>query len=683
MQTLPKKKSVSILDVIKTNYPQVKEYKQSDKEQSVVESVFYKFRHTSDDRNRNFAYFDGLNLVDYINDSVIRFTTNIDERDGLEDWQARVNNPMTRNKVIATLGKVISTLPIAEFKSRGDEDIRKGLVLTTMYEYIEDQEEYNEVMTHLLLEAIVKGTAVGYEGVIRDKYKCREVEGVGDDIKVSEYTNEETKFPTTIVPLEDFYPSSVSIRTIKEMPYCFWRSVIPYSQFCQDYKMYSKYEYVVPKFSLVSDATTEFLPFYWDKISQDVTEGNVEIIRYYDKENDEFVITANGIWLNPINTKESEEISPMPFNHKELPFFDIKFDIFGDWFYGKSMPDKLKSMQDVLNVLTNMLLDQSFLTIFPPILTNGSDSIEDDYLRPGRRTPIDTQGQSLNESFMKLDLGTPSGWHQYILDYTQKIMEQSSLDQIASGQAGVGGRTTAQEVNTAANALAQTLGVFGNFVNYGIKRKAALKGANILQFSTDTKNPLIVKMLGKEGAENAMKYFNVIKMEDTYLSDGRRGTKVIEMYEDKKDMPNKATLQARSALTEVDTGKPHEIVAFPPEYIRNFQFDVKIVPNPKSEQTKELRKALQLEKVKTYVSFFPEIIDMNELAAQTAEVMGDDPSKIIKAEILNPAPPSDNPNAESPMPMNPTGGVGKNMVKGSAGGSAASDQMNIMLKGSI
>ena len=107
-------KNVSILEEkdrrIITDLPSLKE-------QEVVNAVFHRFRQVSDNRNRNFENFDGLNLIDYIDDSVRRFTTNVDYREGLEDWQARVHDPFTRNKVNAVLGKIIQVLPIAEFVS--------------------------------------------------------------------------------------------------------------------------------------------------------------------------------------------------------------------------------------------------------------------------------------------------------------------------------------------------------------------------------------------------------------------------------------------------------------------------------------------------------------------------------------------------------------------------------------
>ena len=427
---------------------------------------------------------------------------------------------------------------------------------------------------------------------------------------------------------------------------------------------------------------TDEKPFYFDYISQDVSDGNVELIRYYSKQDDEFIVIANGVWINPLNIAGEKTTSPIPFNHKQLPFFDIKYDFFGDWFYGKSLPDRLKSMQDVLNVLTNMLLDQSFLTIFPPILTSGVDSIEDDYLRPGRRTPIDTQGQPLGNSFMKLDLGVPNSWHQYILEYTKRIMENASLDQTATGVTGVGGRTTATEIQTAADSVTQILGIFGTLIKYGIKRKAILKGSNALQFGTDEKIPLISRLLGNNGTKEFNKYFNVFKLDDTYLSDNKRGSKIIEMYAKKEDMPSREALQARSMIAEAETGKKIEIIAIPGSYIRNFEYDVKIVPNPKSDNNKDMTKALQLEKVKVYLSFFPSLIDTAELAAQTAIVMGDDPSKIIKPDVLNPAPPVDGA-AQTPLSTNPTANNAENMAAAAAGNQSINQNLNTLVKGSV
>lgn len=640
-------------------------YNPTEKEQQVVSDIHSLFRNTAYSRNRNFEFFDGLNLIEYIEDSVHRFITNVYDREDMEPWQANVHDQITRNKVLSILGKVMEVLPIARFVGRGDEDSRKGVILSNLYEYVEEMDDYEELMTHFLLEAIVKGTAVGYEGVNKEKKKVRNVKGVDDGITVSSDTHHTTKLFGEIVPLEEFYPSSVSTRSVKNMPFCFWRNVIKYTDFLDKWSGFERSALVQPKRTYTEE---ENIPFYAHHISDDVSEGSVELIRYYDKMNDQYIILANGIWLNPLKTKVDDmDISPLPFNHKELPFWDVKFDFFGDWFYGKSLPDRLKTMQDTLNVLTNMLLDQSFLTIFPPLLTNGFDSIEDDYLKPGRRTPVDTQGLPINQAFMKLDLGTPSGWHQYILEYTRKIMEESSIDKVTQGIAGQGDRTTAQEIRVAAGGVASILQLFARMVNYGLKRKAYLKAANILQFGTDPETPIIRRVLGEGADEMVDKAFNVFEINGAVLTGGKRGTQVIEMFSDESQLPTKKKQQARAMLAKADTGREFEFEAFTPNYIRNFKFDVKLVPNVKNNSTKELEKSLQLEKVRVYMSFFPNIVNVEELAAETAEIMGDDPSKVLKQDIFQP-PVDPGQEVDRGQSLNPTQNTAENVVRGARSG---------------
>lgn len=670
MESKPNFESQKIGDIENSQYDN---WEASDKEKEVIKHNRVLFRASADDRDKAFENFDGLTLTQYIEDSYRRYNTNINIRDDIEDWQSAVHDKFTANKVDAILARVVSVLPIAEVVGRGDEDLSKGLIMSNLYEYSEEVDDYDEFMVSFLQEAIIKGTAIGYEGQETKVTKVRYVKGSGDDISVTNGEKRENRLFAQVVKLEDFYPSSVGVRRIKDMPRCFWRNVMSYQQFMQDFGMYDKAKYVKAHKTTYGEKETR--PYYQDYISEDVTDGQVEVIRRYDKENDQFIIEANCVWLNPIVTSDgNEDISPLPFNHKELPFFDIKYQQFSsDFFYGRGLPDKLKPMQDVLDVLTNMLLDQSFLTIFPPILTNGFDSIEDDYLRPGRRTPVDTGGLPIDQAFMKLDLGTPGNWHKFILDYTRSIMEESSIDKVSSGQAGAGDRTTAQEIRVAAEGVSAMLGLFGRWAKYGIKRKAYLKTKNIAQFWMDASSPMVELINGEGSSGEAKKVFNTFKIESAVLSNGKRGAKIIEMYRNKQDMPTASEQQIRSNLYQATNNKKIEYVALNPAYVRNLDFDIKLVPSTKNEVNKDMEKALHLEKVRVYKTFWPNLINDEELLAQTCEKMGDDPAKIIREDVLNPKPTGD--MVDKGANPNPQGNVAQNTVNGMMGGSPSGNAM--------
>ena len=214
---MPKKLAKAIDEQSKQEQPESQVYTPSQKEKDVVLGMFSLFRDASSGRNRAFQYFDDRTLTEYIEDSVLRFITNEDARDNIEDWQARIHAPFTRNKVLAILGKVVDAMPITEIIGRGDEDHQRAEILNTLLEYADDVDDAEEFFVYAIEEALVKGTFIGYEGITTRKRKVRTVtkHGDGDKIKVKTDTFQERRLTSHIVPLEEFYPSSVGIRKIK------------------------------------------------------------------------------------------------------------------------------------------------------------------------------------------------------------------------------------------------------------------------------------------------------------------------------------------------------------------------------------------------------------------------------------------------------------------------------------
>lgn len=654
-------------------------YNMPDVERDVVRDVFFKFRTSQQNRDRTFAYFDNRNLVSYIEDSVKRFITNIYERDDIEDWQARVNMPFSRNKVLAVLGKVVDVLPQVQVINRGGEDSKKADIGNAMFEYAEDTDDAEEFFTFFLEEAIVKGTAIGYEGLEIDNRKVRDVVQMDteDTLSVRENIIKTRKLSSQIVPLEEFYPASVGIRKISDMPYAFWRKVMHYSKFQESYKNYEKSQYVLPYIGNFGNTSVQ-LPFYMDYITTTIGIGNVEVIKYFDKQNDQYVLIANGIWLNPM---KGNVISPIPFNHKQLPFFSIIYDILGsDFFYGKSLVDRIGVLQDVMNVLNNMLLDQSLLTVFSPLLFAIDDDLNDDVLRPGRRIAIDTQGLPISQAVQKLDMGTPGNWHQFILDYTKRILEESSVDSVSQGIAGVGERTTATEIRSAAAGVATLLGLFARFIKFSMKSRARLRMANALQFYTDPAYPILEGVMGLGGMGLAKDAFNVMKVKNTALSGGKRGETVLMMFREKSQLPTNKQLEAETRIDELASGNKITKFAFLPEYIRDFQFDFKLIPSTKSEQSKELVRALEIQFQQTVLSLYPDLVNREELAATLVEQFGRDPNKVLK---LQPQPMMNSQRGASSMMPGGGGDNSANTVKGGTGvggeGIAMRDLMGQMM----
>jgi len=620
----PKKAPIKIYELF---YADGETFQPSDTETLVVSKHLELFRRAQQDRDRSFAYFDGMTLLEMIEDSVERTSSNLYLRDGMEDWQSGFDSGFIRTKVLTIVGKIVEQLPIASGVPRGEEDTLRARIITDLYQYTEELDEYETFMSSFVFELIVKGTAIGQEDVEYTKKKIRVVKGHGDDMTVTEKVIKTTRFYSELVPLEEFYPATLGVIGVAAQPYAYRRKRMDFIVFKEKFGHYKKAELVSGKQSSMSEGGSE--PYYMDFISSDVSEGSVEVIWFFDPMNDEFIITANGIWLNPLGTKE--EVQPLPWNHKEMPFFSAINEPYGQFFYGKSTPNRLSSMSDTLNVLQNMMMDQSFLSIFTPIITQGFDGFEDDYLRPGRRTSIDTGGVSLSNAIMPLQFPTPTGFHQYILEYTKRIMEESSVDKISSGGAGGGAdRTTAFEVQQAAAGVAAILTTVARYVNTAIKRKANLRIKNILQFGFQPNSTMVPGVMAET---DTTKPFATFSFAGTKLSDGTRGTRILELYKNSESLPAKENTDARAAVTGLERGETVEVTAISPDYIRDgVDYDIILGLDPKRERSSLAEQGLLLNQIQTLAAVGGDRVNLDEPLTKLAISMGLDPTKIINEE---------------------------------------------------
>lgn len=636
-----KKTPIKVWEIL---YPDGELFTPSDEEVQVVQTTFELFRRSQQDRDRTFAYFDNMNLITMIEDSVERFNTNLYLREGMEDWQAGFNDGFIRSKVLTVVGKMVEQLPIASALPRGEEDTLRAQIITDLYQYTEELDDYENHMSMFILELIVKGTAIGYEDIEYQKKTIRTVKGIGDNMTETEETVKTTKFYSEIVPLEEYYPASVGIMGVENQPYNFRRKLMNVVDFRDRFGHYKKAGLVEGKKS--AQRTNGTIPYYLNFISSDVSEGEVELLMYYDYMNDQYVMIANGIWINPLGTKDI--VQPLPWNHKESPFYSAINEPYGVFFYGKSMPNRLSSMSDVLNVLNNMTVDQSLLSIFTPLLTAGFDGFEDDYLVPGRKTAIDTGGLSLSNAVMPLQFPTPTGWHQYILEYTRRIMEEASVDRVTQGLSGSGDRTTATEIQTAAAGVAAVLTTIARYVNAAIKRKAKLRIKNIMQFGFQPNAPIVPGVMGRGTTSKA---FSTFSFAGTKLSEGNRGTRVLELYKNEADLPSVEETEARSLVASAEQGQSIEVTAIAPSYIRDgVDYDVILGLDIKRERSSLAEQGMLLQQIQTLATIGGDRVNLDEPITKLAISMGLDPTKII--------------NEEQPQPQQDGGG-------GPGGGAAA------------
>lgn len=575
-------------------------YVASKEERELVSRVFGRFEIMRTTRDKQYNYFNARNLIDLIDDSSKRFNSWIDARTGPEDWGAKTVDPMTRNKVIFIIASLASKRLDTEFFKQDDDDKIRAKIIKAFHEYSYDYENQEMQTFYEMLSAVVKGTVVGYEGFKAPTVDIKKIDTYDAETGKTTYKKISKKLTpyvcSEIVPLEDFYPGDIRQRNIQKMPDCAWRSVLNYATFQQDFKKYPNMKHVKPGLQMgKTDA------FYNDVISSGLQDDEVEVLRYFNKIDDEFVIIADGILLTPLD-------SPLVWNHKEkglgLPFWSTIYEPFDEkFFYGKPLPDKLRSNQDVVDALYRMLLDQTFLSIHKPVLTSAVDSIEDELMRPGRKIPV----SDVNE-WKELDISSPDAAQFKMLEIARRSIEEASSDSVTQPT------KTGIPATAYANAQqgAETLmSMFQKFMEWGAQSKAELRVSNILQFY-----PLPIDEKDGKTVYRKVRVDNVPLMLRPWV-----GSLIIRFVPSKAELdPMPAVPEEMKARFEDRFGKTFdhisvkpitqtvEMVSITPEFLEDFQCGVRIVANSSVKENKELKKALELEFIQRVVQAFPDLV---------------------------------------------------------------------------
>lgn len=422
-----------------------------------------------------------------------------------------------------------------------------------------------------------------------------------------------------------------------------------FSDFKVEFNGWPEAKYVAPGGNLYDQT------FFANLVSDIVRYENselVEVIRYYNRDADQFIILANGVWVNPL---PKNVVSPLPFNHKELPFWGFVFEPFAsDFFWGKSLPDKMKDEQDAINGLYNQMIDQGFISANPPILSGSPDAIDDPDLTPGK---INYVGGDIGQ-IQQLQLAAPNPSLFNLINLLHTSLEQSSVSAQQSGQVG-GGQETATAVRQAASSAARAFTLFLTFIFHGYKRKGQLRAQNILQFLTSPQ--LLTRYLGDGKDEEFQEAFQPFNVKNATLSTGQTGTRIIQMVGSQKELGDKYAnrLKERAELEP----RGIEKVYITPSYIREFSFDVEVIPGSTINESPEVKQALAVQFNQAVMMMFPDLINRQALFDDFLEVFEKDKTRL---KNQNPA------QAMSPMnPMNPqekSGNMANQIVQRQTGG---------------
>lgn len=458
--------------------PVLNTYSPSEKETAVINRVFARFKRMQEERDKKRREFDGVNLRTYVNNSVDAYNGIVSDelKETKEDWQSILWDHKTRGKVKTTIAMIVGMRPFMSVTGKNRESHEYASDMFEVYEDSWKNENGAYKLYQQALDACIKGTVIVEEVYQEEKVKRKEIISIDQETGKVKFKEKEVIkggygcVKANIVPILDFYPNENSAEIEHD---CAVVKLYTEAAFKNKYGKYPNAKHVKPGTFVTGNGTNDML---YKSIS-DRKETLIEVVRYYNEDVDEFVILANGFWINP---QDGDACSPLPFDHKRLPFAKTVFELADvDCFYGKSLPDLMHGEQDADNALQRLMLDQEILKGNRPILLGMGIDIESFQLYPGK--PIKMTGDVNQMKEMDLQGASQSGF-EFLRLLKSNSDINTSIDPTAQGVHS--GRKTARETVILDENSKRNSGPFQLHIYKLLFDRAKLRVENIKQFYT-------------------------------------------------------------------------------------------------------------------------------------------------------------------------------------------------------
>lgn len=622
--------------------------KQSHAREQVAFKYMEKIQRFKNQRNVPFDILRNRTLTDFWDDSVKRFIQFKQRPAHKAPWQANTASNTPADKLIGILSKLAGGGSM-ESQVHATDDIsmigrKKERVLNG---FLRAASRKNRDDFQLILEmftAMLKGTVIGFETWRFGKTKVRDVTDVNPEtgeVKIKEKTIFKwNDVWSEIVPIENFYPGSIFVRPgqVQDMADCAFRKTFRFDEWKFEFGNYIDADKVVALNGMNLSEDNLFYKFYNNVNFED---DEVEQWYYFNQYTDEMVIIANGVWINPMG---KDTVAPLPWNHKKLPFWAAVFEPFADdYFYGRSLPDKLITMVDMQDATFDRVLDQLALAVHKPIVTRqNATSLTKGFMNPGNVIQVKGAGAVANE-FATVDVGVPSPVHMQMIGILEQRLDRTTITSEVSSGASSGTRKTATQVLQEREAAVELVSLFLRLMEFAVRDKNSLRLPNIVQFYT----------LPTQQKNEDFKFRKIVLHEEK-LSNGKIGT--LEMqFSDGNLIEEQSVIEKQASEVPEEV----EIIRISPSFIRNWEGEVEIVPATSVKQTDSVKQAFELNFQQVMSALYPDKVNRDASFEDMVRVFKKD---IRRYKAVTPTEKADvGPIDGELTPAGTTGGIAEGL----------------------
>ncbi len=592
------KKKIENLDKPKS------EYTISDKMKERVKEIYDEFTLMRKVQQKPYKYFNDRSLTQFIDDSEKRFNSYVPTRasQNKEDWQSNFFHPVTKNKTLAILAAVALSIPrikIAAVNEKKETNVTVANIIADLVKDSYNTENKEEENFFEALDAAVKGTVISYDGYLKTKVKQRIITAY--DVITGEVTYEEKEviidegYKDFIVPLENFFVYSAYIRDVQKQPAVIWVQYMSKRTFAYEFSNYVNYKYVRTKEELVEKDIQQ--RFFYEDWNTRTKEDPIEVIRYYNKINDEYVIIANGVLMLD---------APLLLGRKKkvYPFSKSGYSPFAsDFFWMNSLPNMLTGEQDIINSFYAMTTDKTYKSLVNNLLIGNTN--KDDFDLADEELSLDSKiyVQDINQVREMPNSGVTASEFNMIKLISQGL-DLTSVDAAQQGVQGNG--VTAREVIIANENARRLKGIFFLFITSFWLQKIKIRVLNILTYITSAKLDVL------EGVQKG-KQFKKFIISGTELTDGNKGNKGIIVANKKEDLPTQAEIaQNVEEYKAINKGVNYEEVAVTASYLNDWEYKIKIITDDLYQEEGSYSISKNEDKLKMILAAFPDMFQKNE-----------------------------------------------------------------------
>lgn len=584
-----------------------------------------------DSRNESYPEFHDKTLINYLDDGNKRlnaYTLPNEAHDPpKEDWQSNTASTIIRDSMKRTLATFSLEVPEMDLKAYGEDqkmdvdraDTAKWLIVGS---YMQDE---NPILDNFWesWECASQGTVIKYEGYLKTKFKKKKIksyDAVTGKIEFTEFeVDVDDKCVSYLMPLTEVYIRNFYLNEIQLQPDLCWVRYYDEDTFKYEFGQYPNYTYVKTS-AQVTDAEVDTF-YYKSKYNWASRSKNnqIEVVRYYKKLTDTYIIVANGVLLLD---------APLlwEFNgHKVYPFAKSQWEPFvnKNFFYGKSFPDAMASKTDDYEITRNNMLDKQWRSMKPGLLVGRINTdtfnLEDEFITSTTQIPVEDVDQVKPVPVE----GITQGDVQMLQMIAKEIADSApALPDLLTKK-----NSTAREVVLAEEHIQQMRNVYNEMITDLWRQKYMLRLSNI---QLNYPNPRTIEENGKVN-----KMYRTFIIDDAELdrTTGERGILAIQFRNFK--LKDKVKIQREVSVEEEmmnQAGIKFKKLIVPQDYLDNYRITVRVAAKSLVKESMGRKQAEVIEKIGTIAKIFPQIFVLNQADyfSQFSGSYDDPPAKYLK-----------------------------------------------------